>query len=323
MPTQSPREQRLFVNSERVPCTGVTEQLCLQVRQSPEQPWQLFYDTIYGFDYQDGYLYELRVRITPVVDPPADASSTRYELIEIVSQTLVSESHGQLPLAGSRWVLERFGDQSVLASTEITLMFDDTDSRAGGRAGCNSYSAGFTTDDGLSFMNPVSTLMACAPEIMEQESRFFRALEGVTEFLLNDNTLTLIGNEDLVFRAEQTVDEEAAAFEGSWVLASLSLTDGETVTLQTEFDVTLNIDTASNSLVGHASCNRYSAPFIRDGNRLQLSGVALTRMACEDVRMQQEATFVRVLEGVTNFQFDNGGLILSGEAGGLVFVPQP
>jgi heat shock protein HslJ len=238
-------------------------------------------------------------------------------------QTLTSERREQLPLAGSRWVLERFADQPVLAHTEITLIFDDTDSRAGGRAGCNSYSAGLVTDDGLRFMNPISTLMACAPEIMAQEGRFFRALESVTDFSLADDTLMLIGDEDLVFRLEQIVDDEAAVFEGDWVLASLNLTDGETVTLLTGFDVTLSMDTTSNTLTGHASCNRYSAPFSRKDNRLQLTGVALTRMACESARMQQEATFVRVLESVTNYHFDNGRLILSGEAGELVFVPQP
>ncbi|MBN2530484.1 MAG: DUF4377 domain-containing protein, partial [Deltaproteobacteria bacterium] len=60
--TQSQKEtQTLFVNSERVSCTGVAPMQCMQVKEHEEDDWSLFYDSIEGFEYEAGYVYELVV----------------------------------------------------------------------------------------------------------------------------------------------------------------------------------------------------------------------------------------------------------------------
>lgn len=43
-------------------------------------------DQIEGFEYNKGYEYKLKVRITPLENPATDGSTDRYELIEIISQ---------------------------------------------------------------------------------------------------------------------------------------------------------------------------------------------------------------------------------------------
>ena len=97
------------INSYRVPCVGVGPMDCLQVRResSGAEGWQNFYSEIQGFDYEPGYLYRLRVRETrlPPEQVPADASSIRYELLEIV------EKRRDPRLAiHDIWALERIGD---------------------------------------------------------------------------------------------------------------------------------------------------------------------------------------------------------------------
>lgn len=80
-----------WVNSQRVPCTGVGQQSCLQVKKGndPEAgKWQNFYASIEGFDYEPGYLYHLRVRESPRPERvPADASSVIYTLEEVIEKT--------------------------------------------------------------------------------------------------------------------------------------------------------------------------------------------------------------------------------------------
>lgn len=44
---------------------------------------------IEGFEYQSGYEYKLRVRITPFNNPSSNGSTERYELIEIISQNKI------------------------------------------------------------------------------------------------------------------------------------------------------------------------------------------------------------------------------------------
>ena len=86
-----PVEKTLFVGAEQVDCQGLAPQKCYLVKDDPNGEWEYFYDQIGGFQWEAGYNYELRVRITPVENPPADASSVTYELIELISQTPADE----------------------------------------------------------------------------------------------------------------------------------------------------------------------------------------------------------------------------------------
>ena len=79
-------EKTLFVGPERVDCVGVAPQKCYKVREDPSEDWRFFYSEIAGFDYEPGYQYELLVREEKVENPPADGSSLRWELIEVVSK---------------------------------------------------------------------------------------------------------------------------------------------------------------------------------------------------------------------------------------------
>lgn len=83
-PTE-PEVLTLFVLTEEVDCVGEAERTCLQVRESPDEAWRLFYDVIEGFEYDPGFVYELRVERHRVENPPADASGFRYILLEVVS----------------------------------------------------------------------------------------------------------------------------------------------------------------------------------------------------------------------------------------------
>lgn len=59
---------------------------CMRTRGSESEEWSLFYDRIEGFTHEAGHTYELRVEKTTSANPPADASSFRYRLLEIVKK---------------------------------------------------------------------------------------------------------------------------------------------------------------------------------------------------------------------------------------------
>lgn len=79
----------LYVRDVLADCEGESPRKCMQVRETPEGEWTFFYDSIEGFDYEETYQYELRVEVKPVADPPADGSSLRYRLVQVVSKTKV------------------------------------------------------------------------------------------------------------------------------------------------------------------------------------------------------------------------------------------
>jgi hypothetical protein len=76
---------RMWVEPERVDCVGVAPMECLQVAYSEGGDTQLFYDSIEGFEYEEGTAYVLDVRVSEVADPPADGSSLAYTLVTVVS----------------------------------------------------------------------------------------------------------------------------------------------------------------------------------------------------------------------------------------------
>lgn len=91
--TSSPKTIELYVDSKRVDCVGVAPQKCLRTRTDPNSEWQFFYNDIEGFDYEEGFIYKLKVNTFDVENPPADASSIRYELNEVISKTAVENSN--------------------------------------------------------------------------------------------------------------------------------------------------------------------------------------------------------------------------------------
>lgn len=84
-----PVEKTIFIGAEQVDCQGVAPQKCYLVKEDLDAEWQYFYGDIVGFEWQAGVEYELRMRITPVENPPADAPSVMYELIEMVNEVPV------------------------------------------------------------------------------------------------------------------------------------------------------------------------------------------------------------------------------------------
>jgi heat shock protein HslJ len=86
--TESENQKTIYVASQMVDCVGVGPQKCLQVREEPGADWQFHYSGIEGFNYEPGYNYTLRIREEAVENPPADASSIRWILVDIVDKTV-------------------------------------------------------------------------------------------------------------------------------------------------------------------------------------------------------------------------------------------
>lgn len=73
---------------------GVMVKECLQVKWTEEQrDWELFYNNIIDFEYEPGYLYTLVVKIEEIENPPADASSLRYHLVEQLDKQAICPKH--------------------------------------------------------------------------------------------------------------------------------------------------------------------------------------------------------------------------------------
>jgi len=80
-------------------------------------------------------------------------------------------------LIGTEWVLEEIDGRGVVDNVQSTLRFDGND-RIIGWGGCNRYFTGVGSAGNGIKLGPIgSTRRICPAVVMDQEDRFFQALE--------------------------------------------------------------------------------------------------------------------------------------------------
>mgnify|MGYP001165993509 FL=1 len=96
-------------------------------------------------------------------------------------------------LQGAEWQVEDIGGAGIVERSRVTLRFND-DGRVAGTASCNRYSGAYElTGEGLTLGRMLTTKMACAPALMQQEQRFLGLLAQVRRFeIAADGGLALI-----------------------------------------------------------------------------------------------------------------------------------
>lgn len=87
-------------------------------------------------------------------------------------------------LVGTRWLLEDLGGKGVLDRVQTTVQFQD-ENRIAGSGGCNNYFGTFQVENNEFSVGPIgATRKMCPPAVMDQEDRFFRALEKAQRITL-------------------------------------------------------------------------------------------------------------------------------------------
>lgn len=97
-------------------------------------------------------------------------------------------------LTGGEWIVESVDGGGIIDGARGTLEFG-SDGRLAGRAFCNRYSASYAlSGETLTIGQAAATKMACAPALMDLESKFLAALSAVRGYALAaDGALMLSG----------------------------------------------------------------------------------------------------------------------------------
>ena len=89
-------------------------------------------------------------------------------------------------LIGTEWGLEEIDGSGVVDNVQSTLRFDRND-RITGWGGCNRYFSGFRSNGNDIKLGPIgSTRRICPTVVMDQENRFFQALEKARTIQIED-----------------------------------------------------------------------------------------------------------------------------------------
>lgn len=193
--TQS-NELIYHVNSHTVDCSGVAPMKCMLIQKGEEfndEQWQNFYSKIDGFTFEAGYLYKLLVREEKVENPPADASSIKYNLIKILEKKedprfLVNGSWDVFKIDNNIIKVKRIRG----AGTIPRLEFNIGEMVISGNDGCNNLFGTIIEMDAeaLTFSPLAGTRKMCPN--MSIADAFNNAMLQISKYKLVQNNLLLL-----------------------------------------------------------------------------------------------------------------------------------
>ena len=308
LPLQDSAEKTIYIGPAMVECEGEGPQMCLQVKENPQDEYSNFYGQIEGFDYQEGYEYVITVKEESIEDPPAGGSSIRWVLVEEVSRTAVESAQSAPELEQTPWVLASYRSESgdlegVLPGTEVMAGFNN--GQITGNAGCNNYFASYQLEETALRVSEIGmTEMYCAdPEnIMAQEIAYLNALANSASYSLEAGQLFIMDSEgDLLLVFNQYEPFELVGTD--WTLNFYN--DGRGGFISVIEDTQINaVFSEEGTLSGSAGCNDYRAGYLVEGQSISIEQVVLTRKACPEAVMEQENAFVSALESAETYRIE-------------------
>ena len=218
-------------------------------------------------------------------------------------------------LDGTAWVLSSIEGAAPLAGSTITLRFEG--GQAGGTDGCNRYALPYSTEgDTVRFATGgPSTLMACAPDVMQQARTFLASLGGATRYRIDSTGLQLLDADGTV-RSGLVAQSQAIAGT-SWRVTAYNNGRQAVASLRSGSVLDLSFGTDGQAS-GSSGCNRYIAPYQASGTALSFGPAAATRRMCAEAEvMEQEQQFLQALATVATARREGDRLELRTADGAL------
>lgn len=209
----------------------------------------------------------------------------------------------------------------IVDGTTVRIEFADGLLRAS--AGCNILGGSYTLDvDVLRVEGGLDmTEMGCDEALMTQDSRLADLLSSSPTVALDGDTLTITSSAASITFVDREVADPDRPLEGTmWTLTTV--VDGESAS-SLPSDAVSTIQLVDGRLLVATGCNTGSAAAAVEGDTLVLGPLALTKMACDDARMQLESAVVAVLAGTVEVAIEAGTLTLTSGDRGLVYAAAP
>lgn len=198
------------------------------------------------------------------------------------------------------------------------------DGRIAGTSGCNRYSASYdlTETGAFRLTSPaVSTMMACAPELMTLERAVHAALTAAVRATFTDDgtSFSLVDADGEVVATWAAPDADELV--GRWLVTSLHRPEREAIVSVAEGTAPtaeFTRDADGWRVHGDAGCNSYRASCTVEGERISVGAAMTTRKMCpgDDV-MEQEQALLAALARAVRLRIEGDRLTLLRDDGGI------
>gem|GEM_PF-350938 len=233
--------------------------------------------------------------------------------VDIAMNTILDNTEWQL----SFYQNESGKTSTVLSTTPISTTFNGN--KVGGNAGCNRYFGQFQiTANGLFHITSQigSTMMACAPEIAEQEQRYLKNLAMATRYQLDNGKLVLLNKDKHAILEYQRV-KPLTLENGVWQATGINNGRGGVVTNKNTHLATILF--SQGKAQGHTGCNNFSASYDLNDQNIHFGKARTTRKFCsEDGVMDQEQQYLQALTNTVSYELKEGKLNLRDNKGSLM-----
>ena len=204
-------------------------------------------------------------------------------------------------LAGTQWQL--ISPKYAGLENAPTLRFDED--RLSASVGLNQMGGNYVIDGSkLTFSPLFSTKMAGPPALMQAETRYAGALDKIRGFEISRDgkTLTLRGAQILTFERVNPMQNNPLA--GTWMATVAGMpgvvTNKSAVLKFT--DKTIRVSVGLNKINGQ---------YTTAGSKINITGLASTKMAGPPALMQRENALINALSGATDYQISPDGQTLT------------
>ena len=237
--------------------------------------------------------------------------------VDTVMDTILDKTEWQLSL----YQTESGKTSVVLSATPISATF--IGNKVSGNAGCNRYFGQFQIPaNGLFHITSQigSTMMACAPEIAEQEQQYLINLAMATHYQLKNGKLVLLNKDQQAILEYQRVNP--LTLENSvWQATGINNGRGGVVANKNTHLATIHF--SQGKAQGKTGCNNFSASYKLNDQNLHFGKPMTTRKFCaEGGVMDQEQQYLQALANTVRYELKEGKLNLRDNKGSLMVVFQ-
>ncbi len=196
------------------------------------------------------------------------------------------------------WAIETVNGKDAVGEKAPFLKFVPAEGRVYGSNGCNVINAAYTynpADSLLRFSNIASTMMMCQKEGLT-DYEINAALDATRHYTWRvvDSSYYLTFFDEAGKEVMELMHQNFQFLNGTWGITRIGTEDVDVP------DMKMVIDVDEGRLHGNTGCNIFNGQMEIDmeaPNSISFSGIALTKMACPDMR--SETAFIVALEEVS------------------------
>ncbi len=206
------------VSQQDAPAKLMGENIFAAAGKQVPIPFQLSYNPA---DINPAHSYSLRANIS-VNGQMTFTSTTAYPVLTNGAPSQVNIVLQKAPapppaspsgkkLLGTRWLLTQLNGKPAIpgmGDKVAYLVLHHEQYRVSGSGGCNTLAGSYVLEQSALQITPgASTMMACSPEVMQQEQNFIQALGTTTTYHIQGTTLELLNGTQVLatFQAQKKV----------------------------------------------------------------------------------------------------------------------